>query len=80
MLKTTQTRTINGSSITEDGMVIATMHCSIDANGAISTSENVSNVLLYEANKDIVRADMDEFTTYCRQIEDETNGKEEETE
>lgn len=71
MLKTTKTTTLNGNSITEDGTFIASMHCTIDDNGNISTSSNISNKELYEKNKAMVRKDMDDFTALCRNKEDE---------
>lgn len=71
MLKTTKTVTINGSSLADDGTVIATMHCSLPTNGAPNSSDNISNTVLYEENIEQVRADIDEFKAYCRVVEDE---------
>lgn len=71
MLKTTKTININGTSLTDDGKVIATMHCSIPTSGTISSNDNISHTVLYEENIEQVRADIDEFRTYCRQLEDE---------
>lgn len=71
MLKTSKTVTINGTSLTDNGEIIATMHCSIPTNGAINSSDNISHTLLYEGNIEQVRADIDDFRTYCRQVEDE---------
>ena len=73
MLKTTKSVVINGSSRTEVGEIIATMHFSISENGNIQSSDNVANKTLYQANKDAVRADMDEFTALCREEEDKYN-------
>lgn len=71
MLKTNKTTTINGNSVTADGQHIASMYYSIDGNGNVNSNTNIVNTELYEQNKDTVRADVDEFTTLCRNIEDE---------
>ena len=73
MLKTTKSVVINGSSRTASGEVIATMHFSISESGNIQSSENVANKTLYQANKKLVRDDMDEFTAICREEEDKYN-------
>lgn len=71
MLKTTKSTTLNGNSVTEDGTYIASMFCTIDDAGNVSTSSNISNKELYEQNKAMVRKDMDDFTALCRSKEDE---------
>lgn len=70
MLRTTKTITISGTSVAENGQVIATMHCSLPTNGAPNSSDNISNTVLYEENIEQVRADIDEFKAYCRVVED----------
>lgn len=71
MLKTTKTTTLNGNSITEDGIYIASMSCTINEAGNISINSNISNIELYEQNKAMVRKDIDDFTALCRNKEDE---------
>lgn len=73
MLKTTKSVVINGTSRTEAGEIIATMHFSISENGNIQSSDNIANKELYKANKSLVRTDMDEFTAKCREEEDKYN-------
>lgn len=70
MLKTSKSITINGTSKLSTGEIVATMHCTIKENGEIVSSDNIVNKSLYDENKELVRADMDEFTMYCRLIED----------
>lgn len=70
MLRTETMISITGTSITEDGMAVSSMVCTISANGRVSTSTNVINEDLYEANKEMVRNDEDEFKAYCREFED----------
>ena len=70
MLNTTKTLTINGTSTTEEGEPIASMFCTIEANGMTSENSCIINNVLYEKNKDLVRADMDAFTVLCREEED----------
>lgn len=71
MLNTTKTTTINGTSTTEDNKIIATMHYSLSENGSVAVNSNITNKDLYEANKEMVRADIDAFTELCRKEEDE---------
>ncbi len=71
MLKTTKSTTLNGNSVTEDGTYIASMSCTIDEAGNVSTSSSIANRELYEKNKAMVRKDMDDFTALCRSKEDE---------
>ena len=80
MLVTTKATTINGTSKLSTGEVIATMQYSIKENGKPVSTSAVANEDLYEQNKDLVRADMDEFTAYCRKIEDANTTEEEVTE
>lgn len=75
MLETTKTTTINGISKTDDNQVVATMYCTIGASGVISNNVNITNKDLYEVNKTAVRADIDEFTTFCRTEEDMPENK-----
>lgn len=71
MLNVKTTMTLNGTSKTDAGELIAVMNCNIDANGIISKNTNISNPTLYESNIDVVRADEDEFTAYCRTMEEQ---------
>lgn len=71
MLKTTKSVTINGSSTTEDGVIIAAMHCIIPENNSMSYSHNITNNTLYEEHIEEVRADIDSFRAYCIAVEDE---------
>lgn len=73
MLVTTKATTINGTSKLSSGEIIATMHFSISENGNINSSDNIANKTLYQANKALVRSDMDEFTALCREEEDKHN-------
>lgn len=75
MLRTTKTVTINGSSILKTGELVATMYCAIAEDGNVSSSQNIVNRELYEANKDSVRKDFDEFTALCRLEEDKEDNE-----
>lgn len=70
MLKMQKSIALNGSSQLETGEIIATMYHTIDENGTTSSGSNVINTNLYESNKEMVRADIDEFTSACREEED----------
>lgn len=70
MLETTKTITINGTSKSNNNQIIATMYCVFNENGTISSGSNIINQELYEANKEAVRADIDEFTALYRSDED----------
>lgn len=70
MLETTKTTTINGTSKSEDNQIIATMYCTFNENGTISSGSNIINQELYEANKEEVRTDIDKFTALYRSNED----------
>ena len=73
MLNTTKSVVITGSSKSESGEIIATMHFSINEKGDANKSEVIANKELYKANKVQVRKDFDEFTAICREAEDEYN-------
>lgn len=75
MLKTIKSTTITGSSIAEDGKtVVATMHCTINDDGAIAKNSTIINREIYNTAKDSVRADIEEFETLCHLIEDSEVG------
>lgn len=76
MLNTNKTLTINGTSSTAEGETIASMYYHIEKDGMVSENNSIVNNALYEKNKELVRADMDAFTTLCREEEDKFLTKE----
>lgn len=70
MLSITKSLSINATSKLETGEMLATMHCTIGANGNFSKNISVNNPDLYDANIDIAHSDEDEFTDYCREQEE----------
>ena len=71
MLNTSRVLTINGTSTTTEGEPIASMYCHIDQqSGMRSINNSVISETLYDKHKDIVRADIDAFTAFCREEED----------
>lgn len=76
MLKTIKSTTITGSSVAEDGKtVVATMHCTINADGTIAKNSTIINRDIYDATKEAVRADIQEFEELCQTIEDNNIGE-----
>lgn len=73
MLKTTVTKNMTGQSIIDD-KVVATMNATIRNDGTHSNiNSNIMNTSLYEANKDEVRADIQEFENLVYAEEDNYN-------
>ena len=71
MLTTTKNITLNGRSEFEvEGQkkIAATMTAVLGENGSLSKSENVIDIVLYEANKEAVQADMKEFSDMAYEL------------
>lgn len=71
MLTTTKNITLNGRSEFEvEGQkkIAATMTAVLGENGSFSKSENVIDIVLYEANKEAVQADMKEFSDMAYEL------------
>ena len=67
MLTTTKTISINGTSTVEvDGVKtpVAYFNAQIQSDGKYNINQSVQNVELYKENKDVVKADYEEFETY----------------
>lgn len=74
MLKT-KTMSISAISYTENGKEVASMNCTLlDSNITDSMNVIILDQELYEKNKELVRNDIDEFISICREKED--NGAE----
>ena len=68
-----QSITLTGqSNITVDGasVTVVQMSANIKEEGNSNVTTTIVNQELYEANKAVCRADMDEFTVYVREVED----------
>ena len=68
-----QSITLTGqSNITVDGVdvTVVQMSANIKEDGNSNVTTTIVNKELYEANKAICRADIDEFTSYVRDVED----------
>ena len=66
MLSTTKTISINGTSSVEVNGVktpVAYFNAQIQSDGKYNINQSVQNVELYKENKDVVKADYDEFET-----------------
>lgn len=73
MLKTSISKTINGTSIVKQGeldVVAAAMSASITEDGSVNINKNVVNKDAYNANKADVRTDMEEFEKFVYSQED----------
>ena len=75
MLKTSKTINLTAQSCTEDGVPIVTMTFMCPQSGRSVSNTTVVSEELYDANKEMVRQDIDAFTELTRSIEDE-NSKE----
>ena len=67
MLSTTKTISINGTSTVEVNGVktpVVYFNAQIQSDGKYNINQSVQNVELYKSNKDIVKADYDEFEAY----------------
>lgn len=67
MLTTTKTISINGTSMVEVNGVktpVVYFNAQIQADGKYNINQSIQNVDAYKANKDIVKADYDEFVIY----------------
>ena len=67
MLTTTKTISINGTSSVEVNGVktpVAYFNAQIQSDGKYNINQSVQNVDTYKSNKDVVKADYDEFETY----------------
>lgn len=69
MLNMTYQKTINGTS-TVNNESVAFMSASIQENGAITITKNISNIKLYNENKKEVRADLLAFEQKVNNEED----------
>ena len=66
MLSTTKTISINGTSTVEVNGVktpVAYFNAQIQSDGKYNINQSVQNVEIYKSNKDVVKADYDEFET-----------------
>ena len=66
MLTTTKTISINGTSMVEVNGVktpVVYFNAQIQSDGKYNINQSIQNVDAYKANKDIVKADYDEFET-----------------
>ena len=66
MLTTTKTISINGTSTVDVNGVktpVAYFNAQIQSDGKYNINQSVQNVELYKENKDVVKADYDEFET-----------------
>ena len=66
MLSTTKTISINGTSTVEVNGVktpVVYFNAQIQSDGKYNINQSVQNVELYKENKDVVKADYDEFET-----------------
>lgn len=70
MLTINKSTTVEGVSTTEDDRQIAMFYASLNETGTNITM-NVSDQVLYEANKKQVRADKRKFDDYVYELEDE---------
>ena len=67
MLTTTKTISINGtSSVDVNGVKtpVTYFNAQIQSDGKYNINQSVQNVDTYKSNKDVVKADYDEFETY----------------
>ena len=75
MLKSTKNITLNGRSEFEvegQSKIVATMTAVVSENGSFSKNENVIDVVLYEAHKAEVQADMKSFSELAYEMATET--------
>lgn len=73
MLNTSISKTINGTSMVKNGdldVVAAAMSASITEDGSININKNIVNKDAYNANKEDVRTDMEEFEKFVYSQED----------
>ena len=66
MLSTTKTISINGTSSVEVNGAktpVAYFNAQIQADGKYNINQSIQNVDAYKSNKDVVKADYDEFET-----------------
>ncbi len=68
-LTTTQAITLTGQSKIGD-VVVVSMTASIKENNNSNIVSTIVNQELYDANKAQCRADIDDFTAYVREVED----------
>ena len=72
-LTKSQSITLTGKSeLTVDGatVTVVQMSANIKESGNSNVTTTIVNQELYDANKAACRADMDEFTSYVREVED----------
>ena len=71
MLSTTKTISINGTSSVEVNGVktpVTYFNAQIQSDGKYNINQSVQNVDLYKANKEVVKADRDEFEALVEQM------------
>ena len=71
MLSTTKTISINGTSTVEVNGVktpVTYFNAQIQSDGKYNINQSVQNVDLYKANKEVVKADRDEFESLVEQM------------
>lgn len=73
MLKTSKTLTIHGQSFIDD-VQAAYMTANVSEQN-VNITKNITNQTLYEANKESVRKDMEDFDSLVYSIEDEGAAK-----
>ena len=67
MLSTTKTININGTSSVEVNGIktpVVYFNAQIQSDGKYNINQSIQNVDAYKANKDVVKADYDEFEAY----------------
>lgn len=73
MLRTSVSKTVTGTSLVNSGdvdMVVASMSASIHEDGNVNINKTIVNRDLYNANKEIVRSDMEAFEVFVYDMED----------
>lgn len=76
MLNTKKSITLTGQSkvtLNEKEVTVVQLNATISQNGTSNINTIIINQDAYDANKAICRADIDEFTTKVRTIEDTEN-------
>ena len=72
MIEITKSTSINATFKTDDGQQVAYFSASVSKETGSNISMNISNQVLYEANKEAVRTAKVEFDKYVYAVEDES--------